>query len=67
MTDYKQHEIHYTDKWTGQKQTHVHTGSDANARGWAKSLSNDNQCKAICEKVSRDGSRSHIVSEGSDG
>ena len=61
-----QNEIEYTDRWSGKKVTKIHKGDQADARAWTRSLAEENKCKATCEKVERDGSRQHVVSEGSD-
>lgn len=57
-------EIRYTSKYTGKQEVHVNRNNEADARGWATSLARDNNCKAECVYVERDGRRRHIVSEG---
>lgn len=59
-------EIEYTCRWSGQTSTHINTNSVADAGGWAKSLAQENGCKAVCVAVHEDGTRKHIVSEGND-
>lgn len=58
-------EITYRDKWSGKTVVHKHTHNEGNARGWAESLTRENNCKAICEKVSN-GQRTHIITTGHD-
>ena len=65
------YKITYTSKWSGEKQTHINTNNEADARGWTRSLANDNNCKAVCEHVADgpydySGKVTHITSEGSD-
>lgn len=59
-------EIEYRNKWNGEKSVHPHSHNRSNAEGWAKSLSEDNDCKATCYEIDEDGNRKHIVSYGSD-
>lgn len=64
-------EITYKSKWTGKTEVHRNTNNESDARGWMRSLANDNNCKATCEHVAdgpydRSGKRTHVASEGSD-
>lgn len=65
------YKITYTDKWSGEKQTHVNNNNEGDARGWTKSLAESNGCKATCEHVAdgpydHSGKVTHVTSEGSD-
>lgn len=64
-------EIEYTSKYTGKKAVHVNTNNESDARGWAKILSQDNNCKAVCNHVAdgpydHSGKVTHVTSEGHD-
>ena len=58
--------VSYRSKWSGETVTHNHTVNEAGARGWTKTLANEHGCKAVCERVDRDGIITHVTSEGSD-
>lgn len=60
----KHWETTYTDRWSGRQATHVNSNSESDARGWTSNLSKENNCKAECHVVYKDGTRSHVTSEG---
>jgi hypothetical protein len=59
-------EIKYRDKYTGQEVVHKHSHNEASARGWADALAKDNRCKAVCERITESGVRTHVVTVGDD-
>ena len=60
----------YTNKYTGKKETHVYQGSEAGAKRWAESLSQDNDGRrAICEHIADgpydySGKVTHLITVG---
>lgn len=61
--------IKYTSKWDGQEHTHINTNNQSDAEGWARNLSQDNNCKTVCEHVAdgpydRSGKITHVLSVG---
>jgi hypothetical protein len=65
------YKITYTSKWTGEKTTHTYQGHQSGGEGWAKSLADDNNCKAVCEHIAdgpydHSGKVTHILSVGND-
>jgi hypothetical protein len=65
------YEIRYTSKWDGKEHVHVNRNNRADAEGWARTLAQENGCKATCHEVADgpydySGKRTHIISVGDD-
>ena len=61
--------IEYTDKWSGEKRVHINRNNESDACGWARSLAEDNNCKAVCTHVAdgpydHSGKEKHVLSVG---
>ena len=69
------YQIKYTDRHSGETRIHTYSGNVAGAKGWAETLSRENNgCRAECVEISSGlydpGSRgrvTHIITVGDDG
>ena len=64
--------ISYRSKWDGQTHEHAYQGDLAGAKGWAETLSRDNNgCRAECVSIAdgpydHSGKVTHIITVGHD-